>query len=83
VKTGLMEGRRLGRTRNRRHWRRNEFYLGTWNVLSLYRARALRTLLDQIDKNKTGIIAIQDVCWISQGVLEKRDHTVFNRCDRK
>jgi len=63
--------------------RRNEFYLRTWNVLSLYRAGALRILLDQIDKYKTGIIAIQKVCWIGQGVLEKRDHTVFYSCDRK
>jgi len=26
-------------------WIRNEFYLGTWNVLSLYRAGVLRILL--------------------------------------
>ena len=83
MKTGLMEGRRLGRIRNRRHWRRNEFYLGTWNVLFLYRAGALRLLLDQIDKYKIGIIAIQEVRWIGQGVLEKRDHTVFYSCDKK
>jgi len=31
VKTGLMEGRRLGETRKRNFWRKNEFYLGTWN----------------------------------------------------
>jgi len=83
VKTGLIEGQRIGRTQNRRHWRRNEFYLGIWNVLSLYRAGALRILLDQIDKYKTGIIAIQEVRWIGHGVLEKRDHTVFYSCDRK
>ena len=57
-KTGLMEGQQLGRTWNRKYWRRNEFYLGTWNVLSLYQAGALRLLLDQIDKYKTGIITI-------------------------
>jgi len=27
VKTGLMEGRRLGKTQKRNLWRRNEFYL--------------------------------------------------------
>jgi hypothetical protein len=37
----------------------------------------LRILLDQIDKYKTGIIAIEEVRWISQGVLEKGDHAVF------
>src|SRR5215469_10258009 len=78
-----MEGRRLGRIRNRRHWRRNEFSLGTRQVLSLYRAGALRLLLDQIDKYKIGIITIQEVRWIDHGVLEKRDHTVFYSCDKK
>jgi hypothetical protein len=43
----------------------------------------LRILLDQIDKYKTGIIAIEEVRWISQGVLEKGDHAVFYSCDRK
>ena len=57
--------------------------MGTWNVLSLCPAGALRILLDQIDKYKTGSIAIQEVSWIGQGVREKRDHTVFYSCDRK
>ena len=88
VKTGLMEGRRPGETRNDetrngKSWRRNEFYLGTWNVLSLYRAGALRILLDQIDKYKIGITAIQEIRWTGQGVLEKRDHTIFYSCDKR
>ena len=83
VETGLMEGQRPCETRNRVFWRRNEFYLGTWNVLSLYRAGALKTLLDQINKYKLGIIATQEVRWIDRGVLEKRDHTVFYSCDKR
>jgi hypothetical protein len=43
----------------------------------------LRLLLDQIDKYKTGIIAIQEICWIGQGTLEKKDHTIFYSCDKK
>ena len=78
-----MEGRRLGESRKRNLWRKNEFYLGTWNVLSLYRAGALRILLDQIDKYKTGIIAIQDISWTGQGVLEKREHTIIYSCDER
>ena len=74
-----MEGRQLGRTRNRKYWRRNKFYLGTWNVLSLYRAGALRLLVDQIDIYETGIRAIQEIRWIGQGTLEKKDHTLFYR----
>jgi hypothetical protein len=53
------------------------------SVLSLYRAGALRILLDQIDKYKIGIIAIQEVHWTGQGVLEKRDHTIFYSCDKR
>ena len=78
-----MERRQQGKTRNRKYWRRMEFYLGTWNVLSLYRAGAFRLLLDQINKYKTGIIAIQEIRWIGQGTLEEKDHTIFYSCDRK
>ena len=78
-----MERRQQGKTRNRKYWRRMEFYLGTWNVLSLYRAGAFRLLRDQIDKYKTGIIAIKEIRWIGQGTLEKKYQTIFYSCDRK
>ena len=39
--------------------------------------------LIRLIKKKIGIIAIQEVHWIGQGVLEKRDHAVFYSCDRK
>ena len=81
MKAGLIEGG-LGSTWNTRFWRRNEFYLGTWNILSLYQAGALRILLDQVDKYKTEITAIQEVGWFGQGVLEKGDHAVLGSCYR-
>ena len=43
----------------------------------------LRILLDQIDKYKIGITAIQEVRWTGQGALEKRDHTIFYSCDKR
>ena len=44
---------------------------------------ALRILLNQIDKYKIRIIAIQEICWTGQGVLEKKDHTIFYSCDER
>ena len=49
----------------------------TWNVLSLYRAVALKLLLEQLNKYKLGIMALQDLCWTGEEILEKKDRTLF------
>jgi hypothetical protein len=41
-------------------------------VLSLYRAGALKLLLEQLDKYKAGIIAVQEICWTGVGILGKK-----------
>ncbi|PNF39929.1 hypothetical protein B7P43_G17235, partial [Cryptotermes secundus] len=48
----------------------------SWNVLSLYRAGALKMLLEQLDSCKLDITAIQELRWLGKGVMEKRDHIV-------
>jgi exonuclease III len=58
-------------------------YIGTWNVLSLYRTGALNLLLEQLEKYKISIIAIQEIHGKGNGLLEKRGHTTFYSCDVK
>jgi mRNA deadenylase 3'-5' endonuclease subunit Ccr4 len=52
--------------------------IGTWNVLSLYKSGALKKLLSQLDSYKTDIIALQEIRWTGEGIIDKK-----NRCDRK
>jgi hypothetical protein len=51
--------------------------IGTWNVLSLYQPGALKMLLEQLDRYKLDITAIQEMRWIGEGVVEKKNHIVF------
>jgi hypothetical protein len=54
--------------------RSKDLLVGTWNVLSLYRDKLL---LEQLDKYKAGIIALQEICWTGVGILGKKDWTIF------
>jgi hypothetical protein len=52
--------------------------LGTWNVLSLYKCGALRNLISIIQEYKIYILAIQEVRWIGQNILEKEEGTILS-----
>jgi exonuclease III len=57
--------------------------IGSWNVLYLYKAGALKMLLEQLDSYKLDITAIQELRWLDKGVMEKRDHVIFYSCQKK
>jgi mRNA deadenylase 3'-5' endonuclease subunit Ccr4 len=38
-----------------------EFNIGTWNVLSLYRAAALKMLTDQLNIYRVDTVALQEI----------------------
>jgi hypothetical protein len=40
-------------------------------------------LLEQLDRYKLDITAIQEMRLIGEGVIEKKDHTVFYICQRR
>jgi hypothetical protein len=54
-----------------------------WNVLSLYRSGALKTLIDQLNIYRVDIVALQEIQLIGNGTLERRDCTLFYSCDNK
>jgi hypothetical protein len=57
--------------------------VGSWNVLSLHQSGALKMLLSQPDLYKMDITAIQEIRWIVEGIIDKKNHTIFYSCDRK
>jgi hypothetical protein len=40
-------------------------------------------LLEQLDSYKLDITAIQELRWLDKGVMEKRNHVIFNSCLKK
>jgi exonuclease III len=52
-------------------------------VLSLYKAGALKMLLEQLDSYKLDITAIQELGWLDNRLMEKRDHVVFYSCQKR
>jgi hypothetical protein len=59
-----------------------DFKIGTWNVLSFYRHRALTMLLDQVKICKTDITFIQEIRWNATGVIGMKEYTVFYSCQK-
>jgi exonuclease III len=57
--------------------------IGSCNVLSLYKAGALKILLEQPDSHKLDITAIQELRWLDKGVMEKGIHVIFYSCQKK
>jgi hypothetical protein len=56
--------------------------IGLWKVLSLYKAGALKMLLEQLDSYKLDITAIQELRWLGKGVMEQSDDVVFYSCQK-
>jgi hypothetical protein len=52
---------------------KKELRIGTWNVLILYRGGALKQLEKVLQDYKVDIIALREIRWLGQGVLEKRN----------
>jgi exonuclease III len=65
-----------------RHGMKKELGIGTWNVVTLYKGGALEQLEKVLQDYEVDIIALQEICWIGQGVLEKRNCSVYYCCQK-
>jgi exonuclease III len=61
---------------------KKELRIGTWNVLTLYKGGALKQLEKVLQNYKMDIIALQEILWIGQCVLEKRNCSVCYCCQK-
>ena len=57
--------------------------IGTWNVLSLYRAGALRNLIEVFNAYKMDILALQEIRWTGKNLMERRECMVYYSCHEK
>jgi hypothetical protein len=51
--------------------------LGTWNVISLYRAGSLMTTAKEISKHKLDIVRVHEVRWDRDGTDPAGEYTFF------
>jgi hypothetical protein len=64
----------LGSVKRRQTWR----YLrtGTWNILKLYRPGASNILEQEMEKVHMDLVALQEIKWLGNGTLEKKEITL-------
>lgn len=75
------EAGRISRRRNGKN--KGNMRIGTWNTRTLYRPRALKVLLETLDKYKMNITALQEIRWKGSGIMEKQEHTIFYSCHER
>jgi hypothetical protein len=55
--------------------------IGTWNVLSLYRPGASNILKQEVEKVWMDLVALQEMRWLGNGTLEKKNCVIFYSCN--
>jgi hypothetical protein len=50
---------------------------GTWNVRSLYRVGAMRSLVGELEKYKLALVGVQEVRWEGKG-RDIKQHTIIH-----
>lgn len=54
-----------------------ETRIGTWNNRTLYKVEALKNIMEEIEKYKVPIVAIQETCWLGNRNTQSRNSTIF------
>jgi hypothetical protein len=51
-----------------KHWEK-DMRFGTWNVRSLYRLGAIKSVVGELEKYKLDLVGVQEVRWEGEGQL--------------
>jgi hypothetical protein len=63
---------------DKRHKRKKmDMRFGTWNVRSMYSARSLRAVAEEITKYKLDLVGVQEVRWDRGGTQPSGKYTFF------
>ena len=73
--SGPLFSRRLGM--------KSDLRIGTWNIRTLFRSGALNKLTDVFVEYKLDILAVQEMRWTGQGVLDRRNCSIYYSCHDK
>ncbi|KAF0753170.1 ribosome biogenesis protein TSR3 isoform X1 [Aphis craccivora] len=56
---------------------KNGLSFGTWNVRTLFKPGAVQYLVEEIEKYKLGVVALQEIRLDGNGMIEIQDTTIF------
>jgi len=62
---------------SRSRQRKRDFFLGTWNVKSLYRAGSLTAAARELARYKFDLVGVQEVRWDKGGTIRAGDYNFF------
>jgi len=57
--------------------RENDIVLGTWNIMSLYRAGSLTTVARELARFKLDLVGVEGVRWDKGGTIRAGDYNFF------
>lgn len=60
--------------------RKNDIRIGSWNVRTLFRAGALKTLTDELARYKMDVTAVQEMRWLGSGHQRHREYDLYYSC---
>ncbi|XP_060530071.1 craniofacial development protein 2-like [Cylas formicarius] len=73
----LLPRRRTDNQDNRPRLRNKDILLGTWNVLSWFRPGIATRAIDQLERYRMDITAIQEIRWLGTGSVQMQNSLVF------
>jgi len=77
LKAGRMDNRRPKRViRNKKE----NIYLGTWNVLTMLQTGKMQEVAEQILQTELQIVALQEIRWKGQGQIKKDKYNLYYSC---
>jgi exonuclease III len=51
--------------------------MATWNVRRMMQPHKMQEITNEMERNKTDILALQEMCWQGQGRIDKQKYTVL------
>jgi exonuclease III len=63
---------------DRRKWTKGaEITLATWNIQTMLKPGKMKERMEEIDKAKIDVVAVQEIRWQGQGRIDKKDFSFF------
>jgi len=72
--TNLPRDRVFGKSTGKR---KKDFFFGTWNVRTLYKSGAVHNIVNEVEKYKVKLTALQEIRWTNTGTININEITIF------
>ena len=60
--------------------KKENIYLGTWNVLTMLQTGKMQEVAEQILQTELQIVALQEIRWKGQGQIKKDKYNLYYSC---